>query len=127
MKKFRFLMLAVLISGVAAIMFLNPQSASSQKKVISSANAIPDNVATILKHSCASCHNAGGNGMAESIWSLSSWDTYNAKKQAKKANSICKAINNGSMPPSSVGSDRMPTSEQKDAVCKWASSLQVKK
>jgi len=106
--------------------FINPMKAVSQKKTITTANAIPDNVAAILKNSCSSCHNTGG-GMAASVWNFSEWDTYAPKKQAKKATSICNAMNKGSMPPSSVGKDRIPTKDQKDIVCKWATSLQVTK
>jgi hypothetical protein len=127
MKKSHYLMLATLVAMVAAVMFINPMKAISQKNTSQQAYSIPDDVSQILKHSCASCHNAGGNGMAESMWSLSSFDQYSAKKQAKKAKSICKAISNGSMPPSSVGQDRRPTTDQKDIICKWSASLQVKK
>ncbi len=127
MKKTHYFVLAALIASVAAVMFISPMKAVSQKSISQQAYSIPDNVSAILQKSCASCHNAGGNGMAASIWSLSSWDKYSAKKQAKKSNAICKAVNNGSMPPASVGSDRMPTAEQKDILCKWAASLQVSK
>ena len=96
------------------------------KKNYAEAYSIPDDVSQILKKSCASCHNAGG-GMAASVWSLSSFDQYSAKKQAKKAKAICKAISNGSMPPSSVEPDRRPTKDQTDMICKWSASLQVKK
>jgi hypothetical protein len=65
--------------------------------------------------------------MAASVWSFSSWDQYSAKKQMKKANAICRAITNGSMPPSSGGTARILTTEQKDIICKWSASLQVKK
>ncbi len=126
MKKLNYLMLAILGVFLAAIVIISPLKAVSQKKTNQIANAIPDNVASILKNSCASCHNTGG-GMAASVWSFSAWDSYKVKKQAKKANAICKAISNGSMPPSSVGKDRIPTAEQKDIVCKWATSLQVAK
>jgi cytochrome c5 len=120
-------MLVMLVGAIAILVFVSPQSASSQKKIVKSANVIPDNVSQILKKSCGMCHNAGGNGMAQSVWSISSWDQYKAKKQIKKASAMCKAITNGSMPPASAGKDRKPTSEQKDEVCKWATSLQVKK
>jgi hypothetical protein len=127
MKKSHYLVLAALIVSVAAVMFISPMKAVSQKSIAQQAYTIPDNVSVILQKSCASCHNAGGNGMAASVWSLSKWDKYSAKKQAKKSNAICKAVTNGSMPPSSVGSDRIPTAEQKDMLCKWAASLQVTK
>jgi hypothetical protein len=127
MKKTHYLLLPTLIAMVAAVVFISPKKAVSQKKNTAEAYSIPGDVAQILKHSCASCHNAGGNGMAESMWSFSSWDSYSAKKQSKKAKSICKAISNGIMPPASVEQDRRPTAEQKEIICKWSASLQLKK
>jgi hypothetical protein len=126
MKKSHYVVLAMFVVSIAAIMFINPLKALSQKKTAQVAYSIPDNVSVILKNSCASCHNAGGNGMAASVWSFSAWDQYSVKKQAKKSSAICRAISNGSMPPSSVGKDRIPTDAQKTIVCSWATSLKTK-
>jgi len=129
MKKFHFILAAIFILFFAVVFIISPSEVVSQKKIDQTTQSIPDSVATILKNSCVSCHGAGGNGMAMSMWNFSAWDTYPAKKQTKKANAICNAITNGSMPPSSVRNsspDRVPTTAQKDIVCKWASSLQVK-
>jgi hypothetical protein len=126
MKKTHYLLLATLIAMVAAILFTNPMKAVSQKRNSTEAYSIPEEIAQILKHSCASCHTAGG-GMASSVWSLSSWDNYSAKKQSKKSNAMCKAVSNGNMPPPSVEQDKRPTAEQKETICKWSASLQVKK
>jgi uncharacterized membrane protein len=127
MKKLNYLVIAISVIAIAAITLVGPMKATSQKTTVQSANVIPDNVSVILKKSCTSCHNEGGNGMAASAWSYSSWDKYTPEKQAKKANAICKAITKGTMPPSSVGKDRIPTDEQRDVICKWAASIQTKK
>jgi cytochrome c5 len=124
MKKISYLMLVVLMGGIAAIMFLYPQSASSQKKQVQTTQVIPENVAQILKKSCTSCHDAGGSGLAPSVWSFSDWKNYPAKKQAKKASAMCRDMTNGSMPPSSVPKDKKPTQAQIDEICKWATSIQ---
>jgi hypothetical protein len=125
MKKSHYVVLAMFIVSIAAITFLNPINAVSQKKTAQSVYSMPDNVAVILKNSCSACHNTGG-GMAASVWSFSSWNQYPAKKQAKKASAICRALTNGSMPPASAGKDKIPTAEQKNIICSWASSLKVK-
>jgi hypothetical protein len=124
MKKLGYLMLLVLIAGIAAVIFINPQPAMSQKKQVQTTNAIPDNVAQILKKSCTSCHDVGGKALATSAWSFSSWNDYPAKKQAKKASAMCRDMTNGSMPPSSAPKDKRPTQSQIDQVCKWATSIQ---
>jgi hypothetical protein len=126
MKKFSYLMLVVLIAGIAAIMFVRPLTASSQKKYVQTTNAIPDNVAQILKKSCTSCHDVSGSGMAPSVWSFSAWNEYPEKKQAKKASAIYRAMSNGTMPPSSVGKSKIPTAADIEVVNKWATSIQPK-
>jgi hypothetical protein len=128
MKKSHYLLLAVFMVSLA-ILFISPYKADSQKKNTRTSYSIPDDVAGVLRSSCASCHGSGGNGMAESVWSLTSWDKYSVKKQAKKSESICNAITNGSMPPSYVkqtNPDRVPTAAQTEIVCRWANSLKIK-
>jgi cytochrome c5 len=124
MKKISYVMLALLIAGIATLMVVTVPSAMSQKKQLQTTNAIPDNVAKILKQSCTRCHDAGGSGLAPSIWSFSAWNEYPAKKQAKKASAMCRDMTNGSMPPSSSPKDSRPTQSQIDEVCKWATSIQ---
>jgi cytochrome c5 len=129
MKKIHLILVAMFVLAIAAILFINPSKAVSQQKTSQTAYSIPDDVAKILKNSCTSCHDNGGNGMAESMWSFSSWGNYSVKKQASKANAICNALTKGSMPPGSFSSsnpDKVPTAAQKDIVCKWAASLKVK-
>jgi hypothetical protein len=129
MKKTHYVLISMFVISVAALLFISPTRALSQKKIVMSYYSIPDDVAEVLRSSCASCHSAGGNGMAMSVWSLSSWDKYSTKKQAKKSKSICNAITNGSMPPSWVkqsNPDRIPSAAQTEIVCRWANSLKLK-
>jgi len=123
MKKLHFVLLAMFVVSVSAIVFISPLKAVSQKKTNQTVYSIPDNVSQVLQHSCTSCHNTGGNGMAASVWNYSSWDKYPVKKQTKKASAMCKAVTNGSMPPASAGKDKRPTEAQKNIICSWATGL----
>lgn len=129
MKKISFIFVVMCTLSIAAVLAFIPLKSVSQKQINQSAISIPDDVAKILQKSCTSCHDAGGNGIAMSMWNFSAWDTYSATKQSKKANAICNAVTNGSMPPSGIkqsNPERIPTEVQIGIVCKWASSLIVK-
>jgi hypothetical protein len=129
MKKTHYVLFAMFTITVAAFLFISPYKAVSQKKIAQSSYSIPENVAEVLKSSCVSCHSEGGNGMAQSMWSFSSWDNYSLKKQASKSKAMCNAITKGSMPPSNVrqmNPSRIPTAKQTEIVCQWANSLKLK-
>jgi len=129
MKKIHFVLFAIIIMSIAMGIVIYPSIVLSQKKISQKSYSIPNNVAEVLNNSCVSCHGDGGKGMAMSMWNFSVWDTYSAKKQAKKANAMCNAITKGSMPPASVQKatpEKIPTKAQIDIVCKWANSLNSK-
>lgn len=129
MKKTHFVLLSMFIFSIVAVIVIYPFKAVSQKRTSQMSNSIPENVADVLRNSCISCHGEGGKEMAMSMWNFSVWDTYSAKKQAKKANAICNAITNGSMPPASVkkaSPEKVPTAIQREIVCNWANSLNKK-
>jgi len=129
MKKNKIIIVTMTLVTVVVFIAISPLRLASQKHINQSVNSIPDEVSKILKNSCATCHDAG-NGMAASIWSLSAWDSYSVKKQAKKSKAICNSITEGSMPPSSFRQshpDKVPSKEQADVICQWANSLQPKK
>jgi hypothetical protein len=129
MKKIHLAFVAISFIAIAPILVFTTTKAVSQKKSTQTITSIPENVSTILKNSCAQCHNNGGNPMASAHWNYAELDKYPAAKLAKKANAMCNAITKGIMPPESVrknSPDRVPTAEQADIICKWASSLQVK-
>jgi len=50
-----------------------------------------------LNNSCGKCHNQGGSGAALANLNLTKWDNYDAVKQAKKAEAICRTITTGKM------------------------------
>ena len=129
MKKIHFVLFAMIIISIAVGIVIYPSKVLSQKKISQKSYSIPNDVAEILSNSCVSCHGDGGKGMAMSRWNFSIWDTYSAEKQAKKANAICNAITNGSMPPASVkktNPEKIPSRAQKEIVCNWANSLNKK-
>lgn len=129
MKKLNFVYVVMVALAIATFLTISPIKSATQKSITQSVNSIPEDVSKILKKSCTSCHDAGGNGMAMTMWSFSSWDTYSAKKQSKKSSAICDAMTNGSMPPSEIRKsypDRVPTAVQIQTVCKWANSLMIK-
>jgi hypothetical protein len=129
MKKSHYVLFAMFAISIAAFLFISPLKVISQKKITQSSYSIPDNVAEVLRNSCVSCHESGGNVMAESMWSFSSWDKYSAKKQASKSKAMCNAITSGKMPPSNIrqsNPSRIPTAVQTETICKWAISLKIK-
>lgn len=129
MKKFQFIIAVAFVFTIVAFLVIAPLKSVSQKQSAQSSASIPEDVSKILQNSCTGCHSAGGNGMAESMWSYSSWDKYSVKKQSKKAKAMCNAIKDGMMPPSYVRQSdpsKIPTNEQKEIICNWASSLPKK-
>lgn len=84
---------------------------------------IPDDVMKILNNSCGKCHNQGGSGAALANLNLTKWDNYDAVKQAKKAEAICRTITTGKMPPKSFlrkNPQAALTDLQKTLVCNWS-------
>ena len=119
----------VIVGTLAVIVFAQTMGAFSQAKTIQSPVGMPYEVAEILRASCAGCHGVGGNPMAMGVWNFTKWDTYSVKKQAKKSNSMCNAITNGSMPPSSAkqsNPDKVLTAAQTEAICRWSNSQKLK-
>lgn len=93
---------------------------------ISATNPIPDDLKIVFKNSCMACHSTDGSGMAKANVNFSIWDTYSSDKQVKKASAICNVVSKESMPPKSFRKSHpevIPTAEQKEAICKWSSSL----
>jgi hypothetical protein len=129
MKK-GFVMMAVLaLVALAAMIVFIPSPAVSQEKSTTEGPALPDSVSKIIMNSCAACHTSGGNGMACSHVNFSNWQKYTPDKQSGKAQSICKVLTKGSMPPKKFREshpDAVPTEQQVKTICNWAQSLKKK-
>jgi len=129
MKKIHLAFVAISFMVIAPVLVFTTTKAISQKQNTKTIYSIPADVSSILRNSCTKCHDNGGNGMAMSMWNYSEWDKYSPAKQAKKSNAMCDALTKGKMPPESVRKntpDKVPSSAQRDIICKWASSFKVK-
>ncbi len=127
MRKLLAIATTMLALGIIASITFNASPVQSKGSTSQTSNtSIPEDVYKILENSCMGCHATGANGMASSAVNFSEWDTYTVKKQAKKSSAVCKAIEDGSMPPAAyVKSNpaKAVTKEQAAVVCKWALSL----
>lgn len=84
---------------------------------------IPDDVLKVLNNSCGKCHNQGGSGAALANLNFTKWDNYDAVKQAKKAEAICRVITTDKMPPKSFIKKNPQAElslEQKELICTWS-------
>lgn len=118
----------LLISGSALLLPAKTESKSNER---SEAKAtIPDEINTVFKNSCFSCHSTGGKGMAMSMVNFSQWDGYSPEKQVKKATAICKVVTKEAMPPKSFRESNPGTAltdSQKEMICKWSKTITPEK
>jgi len=88
--------------------------------------ALPDSVMKIVQKACLDCHGADGNGMAKAHVNFAAWTSYDAKKQAGKAQDIYKEVSKGKMPPGKWrknNADNVPTQADVDLLKNWAIAL----
>jgi len=127
MKKF-ILLLAVagMFLTFAALNLSHKDNPGKKGTTPVTVTSIPDDLNVVFKNSCMGCHATGGRSMAMAKLNFSEWDNYAPDKQAKKAAAICKMISKGKMPPKSFRAshpEAIPTTAQKDMICKWSKSL----
>jgi hypothetical protein len=118
--------IAIIVSVIGVPSNASSSAGSSNPSVKSS---IPDSVSKILEKSCFPCHSAPGKRMAMSHVDFDKWDTYKPKKQADKAEDMCKELTKGAMPPKSFRSnnpDKVPTDAEVQVICKWSASFPEK-
>lgn len=117
----------LLIVCLLLIISLKSEFCFSQKKTEKS-YPIPENVNTILRPFCYSCHGAGGGRLPHSRLNFAIWNGYTPGKQAEKAASICTSMKKGTM-PTKLWNQQNPglrlTGEQIEIVCKWAESVKL--
>jgi hypothetical protein len=88
---------------------------------------LSDSVLIFVQKACMDCHSDDGSSMARGKLNFSKWSTYDAEKQVKKANAICREITKKSMPPKkwrANNPDKVPTQAEIDMVCNWVKGLQ---
>jgi mono/diheme cytochrome c family protein len=129
MKKAAFFMLAAAVTFITAMILFNPNPAtgSGKPRPAGPGVAIPDSVNKIFQKACMDCHADDGSAMARGKVNFSQWEKYDAGKQAKKAEDICKELTKSGMPPKkwrANNPDEVPTPAEVEMVCKWAKTFQ---
>ena len=108
---------------------------------------VPDNVKAVLARSCADCHSNDTyypwySNISPVSWFLanhikdgrkelnfSEWNTYNARKKAKKLEEVCEQVDMGDMPLPSylwIHRDASLSDEDRKVLCDWANSERAK-
>jgi uncharacterized membrane protein len=126
MKKFTLITVAIASAFSFSALVNNPLSAQT----VQNTKPIPEDVLMIAKKSCIDCHAEPGKKMALLHVNLTKWDSYTAKKQASKANAMCKMITKGKMPPKKFKEQNpgfMITKDEIKIICDWSTSIQVSK
>lgn len=124
--------------AILGIIFLNSmimnhssaQSSLPSQKDGTVSKPISSNVMKIAQRSCVKCHTEGGKRKAMMLLNLSNWDKFSPKKQANKANDMCKIVSKGKMPPEvfrEKNPGETPTKDEVKILCDWATSIQVVK
>jgi hypothetical protein len=88
---------------------------------------LSDSVLKFVQKACMDCHSDDGSSTARSKLNFSKWSTYDAEKQVKKANAICREITKNAMPPKkwrANNPDKVPTQAEIDMVCNWVKTIQ---
>ena len=133
-----------------AIQFYRPDRTTApvvQAETLEATTQIPENVAQIFKRSCNECHTNQTNypwysNITPFSWLLqqhiddgraklnfSIWNTYDAKKKARKLEEICDEITGGEMPLDQylwLHRDAKLSGEEKKLLCDWAEAEKVK-
>jgi hypothetical protein len=128
MKKIALISLIAMSVVFAIVLLVNPKTAtgSGSPNPAGPGTELPDSVMKFVQKTCMDCHADDGNGMAKGKVNFSKWSTYDADKQAKKAEAICKELTKSAMPPKKWRANNpndVPTQAQVDMVCRWAKSL----
>ncbi|MEI6173522.1 MAG: heme-binding domain-containing protein [Bacteroidota bacterium] len=129
MKKIAFVTFMATSILFALVVILNPQTVNGSKKFSASGpgSALPDSVSKVVKKACMDCHADDGNLMAKGKINFSVWETYDAEKQMKKAEALCKELTKSAMPPKKWRANNptdIPTQAEVDMICRWAKTLQ---
>ncbi len=109
-------------------------------QTIYAAEPMPQQVRTVLQHSCSNCHSEETRWpwysyVAPVSWmvahdvhdarknmNFSRWASYTPAKQEDKLEEICEQIMNGDMPDRKYAlfhREARPTQAERDAVCRW--------
>lgn len=128
MKKIAVYSLFAICIIIATVLVFNPRPVigSGQPVPAGPGTELPDNISKLVQRACMDCHADDGNALARGKLNFSKWSTYDAAKQAKKMNAMCKKLTKGAMPPKKWRANNaadIPTQAEVDMVCKWAQGL----
>jgi len=144
MKKIIKIVVIILAVGFVIIQFIRPDRtnpAEDPSQTLEASTRVPDDVRMILSRSCADCHSNRTSypwysNVAPVSWfltnhinegrrelNISVWNTYEAKKKARKLGEICEQVEQGEMPlPSYLWIHWDAKMQNGDAkrLCEWA-------
>lgn len=119
-----------IVCGIIVIsVLINQIVAQSAPKNIVKTKPIPERIMKIAERSCVKCHTEPGSPMALAHLDLYNWDKYSAEKQAAKAKKMCSMVTKAKMPPKSFRAKNpgdIPSLEEVNMICNWASEIQPK-
>lgn len=146
-KKKLKILLIVLVVGLVVIQFFRIDKTSPQVnagETLDAAVEVPPDVKLILGRACNDCHSNQTiypwySNVQPAAWFLKShiddgrrhlnfsvFNTYDAKKKAKKLEEICEEVESGAMPLPSylwIHRDAVVSESEKKALCDWTKSV----
>ena len=150
MKKVLKIVAIVLIAAFIVVQFFRPDRTNPpvvQAETLESSVPVPENVEQILKRSCNDCHSNQTiypwySNISPFSWLLqqhidegrqklnfSVWNTFDAKKKARKLDEVCDQITTGEMPLNQylwIHRDAKLSDEDKKLLCDWVDAEKAK-
>ena len=135
-----------LFAGFVVVQFFRPNFVNPpviQGETLETSTQLPENVAAVLKRSCADCHSNETvypwyAKIQPSAWFLahhiedgrqqlnfSIWNTYEAKRKKRKFGEICEQTESGEMPLPSylwIHGEAKMSDEDVKTLCDWANA-----
>ena len=150
MKKVLKIVAIVLIASFIVVQFFRPDRTNPpvvQAETLESSVPVPENVEQILKRSCNDCHSNQTvypwySNISPFSWLLqqhidegrqklnfSVWNTFDAKKKARKLDEVCDQVTTGEMPLNQylwIHRDAKLSDEDKKLLCDWVDAEKAK-
>ncbi len=126
MKKIAFSLVAMIFFLAMALVF-TPRPVIGGAAPSAPGTELADSIQKFVQRACMDCHSDDGSSMARSKVNFNKWGTYDAAKQAKKANAMVKQLTKGRMPTKKWRENNpndIPSKTEADMVGAWAKSIQ---
>lgn len=127
MRKLNFFKVAGSLSTFAAVVLFS--GVAFGQPMASGISTIPNEVNSLLKSACVTCHSNEGRDKPKAKVNFSVWEGYNATEKAMIAASISDEVKKGSMPPKRFlesHPDAALTESQINQIVQWCESLKIK-